>query len=108
MDNLYFGSIEQTHFIFMDDTQRQCCGSGSAGSVSFSWIRIRIKSWTGSGYVSDYTDPDQTKTIENSFFVLIWIRIVFAWIKVRPGSGSVTKFVRSWIRIKMIRIRNTA
>ena len=31
-------------------------------------------------------------------------------IKVRPGSGSVTNFLTSWIRIriKMIRIRHTA
>ena len=28
-------------------------------------------------------------------------------IKVRPGSGSVTNFFKFWIRIKMIRIRNT-
>ena len=30
-------------------TNGQCCGSGSAGSVSFLWIRIRINSWVGSG-----------------------------------------------------------
>ena len=32
----------------------QCCGSGSVESVSFPWIRIRIKKWL-----------DPTKTIEN-------------------------------------------
>ena len=49
----------------------------------FSWIRIHI------------------------MFAWIWIRIS---IKVRPGSGSVTNFFTSWIRIriKMIQIRNTA
>ena len=42
------------------------------------------------------------------------ILIIFAWIRIRikgrPGFGSVTKFFTSWIRIriKMIRIRNTA
>ena len=42
------------------------------------------------------------------------VGIVFAWIRIRikvqPGSGSVTNFFTSWIRIrfKMIRIRNTA
>ena len=43
------------------------------------------------------------------YLVLCWIRIR---IKVRPGSGSVTNLFTSWIRIqiriKMIRIRNTA
>ena len=36
----------------------QFCGSGSGSveSVSFPWIRIRIKKWL---------DPDPTKTIEN-------------------------------------------
>ena len=46
-------------------------------------------------------------------FCWIRIRIVFARIririKVRPGSGSVTNFFTSWIRIRinMIRIRHT-
>ena len=48
----------------------QCCGSRSAGSVLFPWIRIRIKSreWfririkirAGSG--SNYMDPDLAKS----------------------------------------------
>ena len=42
-------------------THHQCCGSGSAGSVSFLWIRI--KSWAGS--VSNLTDQDPTETFEN-------------------------------------------
>ena len=42
-------------------TQSQCCGS-----VSFTLIRIRIKSWAGYGSVSVSSDPDPTKTIENS------------------------------------------
>ena len=47
-------------------------------------------------------------------FSWIRFRIIFAWIRIRikgrPGFGSVTKFFTSWIRIriKMIRIRNTA
>ena len=45
----------------------QCCGSGSVESVSFPCIRIRIKKWLDpeSGSVSNDTDPDPTKTIEN-------------------------------------------
>ena len=50
-----------------------------------------------------------------SFFSWIRIRIILAWIRMRirikvcPGSGSVTNFFTSWIRIhiKMIRIRHT-
>ena len=41
--------------------KNQC--SGSAGSISFPWIRIRIKSWARSE--SNDTDPDPTKTIGN-------------------------------------------
>ena len=49
-----------------------------------------------------------------SFFSWIRIRIILAWIRMRirikvcPGSGSVTNFFTSWIRIciKMIQIRN--
>ena len=46
---------------------QQCGGSGSVESVSFPWIRIRIKKWLDpeSGSVSNDTDPDPTKTIEN-------------------------------------------
>ena len=48
-------------------TYWQCGGSGSVESVSFPWIRIRIKKWLDpeSGSVSNDTDPDPTKTIEN-------------------------------------------
>ena len=61
---------------------------------------------------SNFEDYPGTK----SLIAWIRIRIVFAWIqiririKVRSGSGSVTNFVRPWIRIriKMIRIRHTA
>ena len=46
-------------------TGAQCCGSGSVETVSFLWIRIRIKKWldSESGSVSNDTDPDPTKTI---------------------------------------------
>ena len=52
-------------------TGDQCGGSGSrSGSVeslSFPWIRIRIKKWLDpeSGSVSNDTDQDPTKTIKN-------------------------------------------
>ena len=41
------------------------------------------------------------------------MNLFFAWIRIRINvrsrfeSGSITNFVRSWIRIKMMRIRNT-
>ena len=47
----------------------QSGGSGSVESVSFPWTRIRIKKWldpeSGSGSVSNDTNPDPSKTIEN-------------------------------------------
>ena len=50
-------------------TAGQCGGSGSVESASFPWIRIRIriKKWLDpkSGSVSNDTDPDPSKTIEN-------------------------------------------
>ena len=48
-------------------TYGQCAGIGSVESVSFPWIRIRIKKWLDpeSGSVSNDTDPDPTNTIEN-------------------------------------------
>ena len=54
------------HTTVLQYTQ-QCGGSGSVESISFPWIRIRIKKLLDpeSGSVSNYTDPDPTKTIEN-------------------------------------------
>ena len=56
-------------------SEKQCGGSGSVESVSgsvesvsFSWIRIRIKKWLldlESGSVSNDTDPYPTKTNAN-------------------------------------------
>ena len=60
-----------THLLF----PAQCCRSGSGPrsveSVSFPWIQIwiRINNWldpeSGSGSVSNDTDPDPTKIIKN-------------------------------------------
>ena len=60
----------------------QCGGSGSVESVSFPWIRIRIKNWldaeSGLGSVSNDMDPDPTTTIrpENNFYFLSLIKMI--------------------------------
>ena len=45
--------------------KQQCGGSGSVESVSFPWIRIKKLLEPESGSVSNDTDPDPSKTIEN-------------------------------------------
>ena len=63
--NLFISEVSTTFYRL--GTGRRCGGSGSVESVSFQWIRIRIKKWLDpeSGSVSNDTDPDPTKTIEN-------------------------------------------
>ena len=51
--------------------------------------------------------------ILNLYKIFLVMNLFFAWIRIRINvrsrfeSGSITNFVRSWIRIKMMRIRNT-
>ena len=53
--------------------------------------------------------------ILNLYKIFLVMNLFFAWIRIRinvrsrfeSGSIGVTNFVRSWIRIKMMRIRNT-
>ena len=50
--NIFFWKLTLNKIIF---TTAQCWGSGSIESVSFPWIRIRIKKWL---------DPDPTRPLK--------------------------------------------